>query len=208
MATSYWYGNAFTYALKHQWYVGGPDWSASPTYLSGALVVVGGTLYQCSSSNTNQTPPNATYWTSLGTTTATTGTGPSTSRGGITYLNDDIRVMLCTSSYTPSKDSHAYKGDVGSEVAGATGYSAGGASLASKTITGPTSGVVTFDAADLTWSGSTITARYAVIYDYDAGSQDANRPLLGYVDFGANVSSVSGNFTIQWDALGILRVTV
>jgi len=123
----------------------------------------------------------------------------------VDWGTDTIKVMLCTSTYVPSQTAHQYKSSITNEVAG-TGYTAGGATLASKTeaIAGQ---VKTFDAADTTWSTSTITARYAVIYDAQT-AVDATSPLLAYVDFGADVISSAGPFTITWDAAGILSITV
>jgi hypothetical protein len=124
----------------------------------------------------------------------------------IDFDTDTIKVMLCTSAYVPDQDAHVYKDvSVTSEVTG-TGYTAGGATLASKTIgyTAATN-IIALDAADVTWAASTITARYAVIYD---DSPASNKPLLAYVDFGADQSSNNGNFTITWDANGILKITV
>jgi hypothetical protein len=124
----------------------------------------------------------------------------------IDFDTDVIKVMLCTSAYVPDQDAHVYKDvSVTSEVTG-TGYTAGGATLASKTIgyTAATN-IIALDAADVTWAASTITARYAVIYD---DSPASSKPLLAYVDFGADQSSNNGNFTITWDANGILKVTV
>ena len=118
--------------------------------------------------------------------------------------SDTIKVMLCTSSYTPDQDTHDYKDDVTNEVSGA-GYTAGGATLGSVTVTYTAgSNTITFDAADTTWSSATITARYAVVYDDTA----TNDPLLLYVDFGADVTSTGGNFTITWNASGIATITV
>lgn len=124
----------------------------------------------------------------------------------IDYDTDTIKVMLCTSAYTPNQDTHVYLSDVTSEVTG-TGYTAGGAALASKTITytGATN-VIMLDAADVTWASSTITARYAVIYD-DTPATTATKPLLGYVDFGVDQTSIAGNFTITWDAAGLFTIT-
>lgn len=121
--------------------------------------------------------------------------------------SDTIKVMLCTSAYTPNQDTHQYKSSVTNEVAG-TGYTADGVTLGSPTVT-YTGGSKTFmfDAADSSWSNSTITARYAVVYDATPGS-DATRPLIAYVDFGADVSTTAGTFTITWDAAGIATVTV
>jgi hypothetical protein len=125
----------------------------------------------------------------------------------IDWDTDAIKVMLLSSAYTPNQDTHDYLDDVvASEVTG-TGYTAGGATLASKTLTYDSANNVTvLDAADVTWASSTITARYAVIYD-DAGATNAQKALIGYVDFGADQSSTNGNFTITWDATGIVRLT-
>jgi hypothetical protein len=125
----------------------------------------------------------------------------------VDFDSDTVKVMLVGSSYTPNQDTHVYKSDVTGEVTG-TGYTAGGATLASKTITyDAANNVIVLDAADTTWANSTITARYAVIYD-DAGASDAAKVLLGYVDFGADQSSTNGNFALTWDATGIFRITV
>lgn len=123
----------------------------------------------------------------------------------IDWDSDTIKVMLCTSSYTPDQDTHAYKDvSVTNEVTG-DGYTEGGATLASKTI-GYTAGtnVIKLDAADTVWAASTITARYAVIYDDTPAS---SKPLLGYVDFGEDEESASTDFTIQWSSDGVLKIT-
>lgn len=119
---------------------------------------------------------------------------------------DTLKVMLCTSSYTPDQDTHQYKSSITNEVSG-TGYTATGATLASVVVAYNTgTNVYNLDAADTVWSGSTITARYAVIYD-SSPATDATRPLLAYVDFGADVISSAGTFTITWDAAGIITWT-
>jgi hypothetical protein len=126
----------------------------------------------------------------------------------IDWDSDTIKVALVTSAYAPNQDTHDYFDDVvGSEVSG-TGYTSGGQALASKTITYDAANNVTvLDAADVTWPSSTITARYAVVYD-DAPATNSQKALIGYVDFGADQSSTNGNFTITWDATGIIRLLV
>lgn len=121
--------------------------------------------------------------------------------------SDTLKVMLCTSSYTPNQDTHQYKSDVTNEVSG-TGYTATGATLGSVTIT-YTAGtnVVMIDAADTSWTTSTITARTAVVYDSTPGS-DATRPLLCYQKSDADIISTAGTFTITWNAAGICTITV
>jgi hypothetical protein len=122
--------------------------------------------------------------------------------------SDTIKCALVTSSYTPNQDTHQYWSDVVANEATGTGYTAGGATLASKTITydGATN-KTTLDAADVSWASSTITARYAVVYDATPGT-DATRPLIAYVDFSSNQSSSSGTFTVTWSASGIATVTM
>lgn len=116
-----------------------------------------------------------------------------------------IKCMLCTSSYTPDQDTHESKADITNEVTG-TGYTAGGATLATKAVT-YSSRVTKFDADDVQWASSTITARYAVLYD-DTPAAAADKKLLLWVDFGADKSSENGTFKIQWAAGGIFTVTV
>lgn len=125
----------------------------------------------------------------------------------VDFDSDTIKCMLVGSAYTPNLDTHQFKSSVTNEVVG-TGYTAGGATLTSATIAynGATN-VLTLDAADTSWPTSTITARYAVIYD-STPATDATRPLLALVDFGADVSSSAGTFQITWDPAGIATVTV
>lgn len=121
--------------------------------------------------------------------------------------SDTIKVALVTSAYTFDQDAHDYFNDITNEVVG-TGYTAGGATLGSPTVayTGGTN-TLAFDGADVSWATSTLTARGAVVYDATPGTA-ATRPLLCYVDFGADVSTTAGTFQITWDAAGIATVTV
>ncbi|MEV0367492.1 hypothetical protein [Nocardia fusca] len=124
----------------------------------------------------------------------------------VDWDTDVIKVMLCTSTYSPDQDTHQYKSSVTNEVSG-TGYNAGGATLTTSapTYTAGTNTLV-LDAADVSWPNSTIVARYAVVYD-STPATDATRPLLGYVDFGQDVSTTAGTFSIVWDAAGILTIS-
>jgi hypothetical protein len=126
----------------------------------------------------------------------------------IDWDTDTIKVALLTNAYTPDQDAHNYLDDVVATEVSGTGYTAGGNTLANKTNTySAGTNTIVLDADDTTWSASTITARYAVIYDASPAT-NATRPLIGYVDFGSDQSSSNGNFTITWDATGIVRVTV
>jgi hypothetical protein len=61
--------------------------------------------------------------------------------------------------------------------------------------------------ASVSWAASTITARYGVLYD-STPATDATRPLIGLVDFGADVSTVATSFDVTWDPQGIMVVFV
>lgn len=124
--------------------------------------------------------------------------------GSIDLDTDTIKVMLVTSSYTPNQDTHEFKSDVTNEVTG-TGYTAGGATLSNKSVTQDnTDDEGVFDADDVTWSNSTITARGAVLYK--STGNDATSPLICYFDFGENKSSSNGDFSIQWNSEGIINL--
>ena len=126
----------------------------------------------------------------------------------VDYDSDTIKVALVSSAYTPNQDTHDYWDDVAANEVTGTGYTAGGLTLTSKTVTyDSANNVVVLDAADAVWSNSTITARYAVIYD-DSGATNAQKVLIGYLDFGSEQSSTNGAFTVTWDATGIARFTI
>jgi hypothetical protein len=126
------------------------------------------------------------------------------SNGGIDLDTDTIKVALVTSAYTPDQDAHEFFSSVTNEVVG-TGYTAGGATLAGKTVTQDNTGNTgVFDANDVTWSASTITARGAVIYK-STGVAGTSQ-LVAYIDFGADKVSTSGDFVITWSASGILTL--
>lgn len=125
----------------------------------------------------------------------------------IDWDSDTIKVSLHSATYTPDQDTHDYYNDVTNEVAG-TNYVAGGATLASKTTTytGATNKHV-LDAADTTWATSTITARTAVVYDAQTGVT-STEPLICYQQESADITSSGGDWTITWNASGIVEITV
>jgi hypothetical protein len=124
----------------------------------------------------------------------------------IDLLDDAIKCMLTTSTYVPDQDTHDYKNDVTNEVSG-TGYTATGVTLANDTLT-YTAGtnVLMYDADDAVWTGATITARVAVVYD-STPATDATRPLLCYQLSDADIISTAGEFRVAWAAAGIFTIT-
>lgn len=109
---------------------------------------------------------------------------------------DTIKIALLADTYTPNKD-HNVLADVSAHQISGTGYTAGGATLANVAVSqDDTNDRVKLDADDVVWSNSTLTARYAVIYDDTL----ANKDLIMLIDFGQNYSSTNGPFTISFHA--------
>lgn len=116
-------------------------------------------------------------------------------RGSIDYDTDTFKVMLTTSAYAENKDTHDFRDDVTNEVAG-TNYTAGG-NVVTVTVNLDTAN----DRLDVTlggttWTTSTITARKAVYYKSRGGASSADE-LIAVNDFGADVISVAGTFTLN-----------
>ena len=120
---------------------------------------------------------------------------------------DSMMIMLCTSTYAFNQDTHAYKSSVTNEIASGGGYTTAGQALTSVTFTYNTAtNTWSFGAANVTWASSTITARWAVIYD-NTPATDATRPLIAVVDFQVDKTSTGGPFTITW-ASGVINTIV
>lgn len=122
----------------------------------------------------------------------------------IDLVNDSIKVMLCTSVYAPNQDTHQFKSDVTNEVTG-TGYTAGGQALTGKALSYSATGhTETWTAANPSFPASTITARFAVFYQ-DTGTSTTSR-LIAYWDFGVDVASSGGAFTLTVAAGGLVAL--
>ncbi len=124
-------------------------------------------------------------------------------------IADDIKVQLHTNLYSPDQDAHAYKNPgLSAEVAAGGGYATGGVSLAGKTLTytGATNKIA-FSANNVTWAASTITARTAVVYN-NTPALDTAKGLVCYQQSDVDIISTNGNWTITWNASGIMEITV
>ena len=129
-------------------------------------------------------------------------------------LDAGIRAALVTSAYTPDQAVHDEWDDVSAnEVADGNGYSTHGKALTTINIT-KLGLEVRFDADDLVWTSSTITAKYLVIVK-DAnsdGSLAATDKLIGYFDLNtdsgsASVSSTAADLSLAMNASGLMRIT-
>ena len=115
-------------------------------------------------------------------------------RGAIYADTDSFNAMLVTSSYTPNKDTDLKRSAVTNEVSG-TGYTAGGVASVCTVTKDTANDKVTLSFAAVSWASSTITARALVIYKSRGGASSADE-LVCYVDFGSDVSSSGGTFSV------------
>lgn len=112
---------------------------------------------------------------------------------------DVIKVALLTSSHAFTAAHNTWSQVSANEISG-TGYTAGGATLASQTVT--QAATTKFDGDDTAWTSATFTAAHAVLYDDTLAGDD----LICSFDFGGDQSVSVGTFTIQWHANGIITL--
>jgi hypothetical protein len=115
---------------------------------------------------------------------------------------DELKVCLVT-GWTPDiTGSPVYSTISGNEESG-TGYTAGGEVLASQAVTqDDINNLAKFDASDVTWAGLDVgTPSHAILYD----NTTASKWLIAYWILGR--ASNGGNYTLQWNANGILTLT-
>ena len=116
-------------------------------------------------------------------------------KGAIDFDTDTFKAMLVTSSYTPNKDTHDKRDDITNEVAASGGYTAGGAACTVTVTKDTANDKVTISLGAVSWASSTITAAGCVYYKARGGASSADE-LVAYNDFGGNVSTTGGTFSI------------
>ena len=118
---------------------------------------------------------------------------------------DKFKLALYTSSATLNSATTSYT--TTQEVSASGAYTAGGGDLAGQN-TSVASGVAIVDFADLSFTGVTLTARGAMIYNTSSAVTNA---AVAVLDFGADKTATSGTFTIQFPAFttaaAILRIS-
>ena len=118
---------------------------------------------------------------------------------------DIFKIALYTSSATLNSSTTAFT--TSGEVSNTGTYASGGGALAGQN-TSIASGVAIVDFADLSFTGVTLTARGAMIYNTSSAVTNAAVAIL---DFGADKTATSGTFTIQFPAFttaaAILRIS-
>lgn len=114
--------------------------------------------------------------------------------GNVQPGSDTVYGMLCTSSFTPDKDTMSKRSDITNEVSG-TGYVAGGQAVALTVTQDNTNDREDIAFANNVWGGSTLTnVQWQVFYKHRGGLASADN-LYACVDFGTPVSTVAGTLT-------------
>lgn len=156
-----------------------PAWASGATYNEGDLVIpttANGHLYICTVGGTSG------------------GSEPSWPTIDGETVTDNAVTWECIGN-----------GDIAYYEISGTGYTAGGAEIANKTLELAGADTV-LDGDNLLWSSATLTTRYGIIYD-DTPSNVDEKKLLAYLDFESNKSASSADFEIQWNADGIFQTT-
>jgi hypothetical protein len=126
--------------------------------------------------------------------------------GGFNLTTDTIKVALLNSSHSDDPDTLEYFDDVSTNEISGTGYTAGGKTLSSKSVSQDnTNNLAKFDAADVEWDPLTASnIRYACVYKYTG--TNSTSPILCIIDFGSAYSPSGGLFKIIWGDNGIFRI--
>jgi len=117
------------------------------------------------------------------------------------WVSGPVKVALITTGFAFDQDAPESFNDLAASEATGTAYTAGGAEILNRSVVIDTSSNETRLMGDpVQWPNSSIGARGAVIY-INAGA----KPVLGYIDFIEDRTSVDGLFRLEWPTSGVLR---
>lgn len=126
----------------------------------------------------------------------------------INLVNDAIACTLHGVGYAPDQDVHQYVSSLSAELTTANGYTVGGQNLVNDTFTyTAATNVLMYDADDVVWPTTSITARTAVLSDRTPATA-ATQPLIAYQLSDVDIVSNNGEFRVAWAAAGIFTITV
>ena len=117
-----------------------------------------------------------------------------------------FKLALYTSAATIGADTTSYAVGIDGQVGDTGTYAAGGGALVTALVSvNGTTAFVDFD--DLSFTGVTLTARGALIYN----DTQAGDPSVCVLDFGGDKTATAGTFTIQFpaanDTQAIIRIS-
>ena len=121
--------------------------------------------------------------------------------------SDTYNLAMYTSQATLGASTENYT--TSNEVS-SSGYTAGGKALVNQGVK-VSSGVAITDFADLSFTGVTLTARGALVYNTTTDGGTGTTDAVCVLDFGGDKTATAGTFTIQFPAFttsaAILRIT-
>ena len=120
--------------------------------------------------------------------------------------SDTFKLAMYTSQATLGASTTNY---ATTEEVSSSGYTAGGKALVNQGVK-VSSGVAITSYADLSFTGVTLTARGALIYNTTTDGGTGTTDAVAVLDFGGDKTATSGTFTIQFPAFttsaAILRI--
>ena len=120
---------------------------------------------------------------------------------------DTFKLAMYVSTATLGASTTNYS--TAGEVSSPSGYAAGGKALVNSGVK-VSSGVAITNFSDLSFTGVTLTARGALIYNTTTDGGSATTEAVCVLDFGGDKTATSGTFTIQFPAFttsaAILRI--
>ena len=130
---------------------------------------------------------------------------------GFDFENNQIKVGILSSSYTPNIDSHEYWDDVSTREVSGTGYTAGGQILA-----GTSDGIDVYkdtindratveEVDDLVWSKLTVNSIRYVVFYHNTGTAGTST-LLFYLNLGKTYNLVNQDFSVLFQLTQLLRL--
>lgn len=124
--------------------------------------------------------------------------------GSVDLNSDTFKLTLHTNAWTPNQDTNDFYDDATNELATANGYTAGGVTLATPTLSyDSATQQVRWDVDDPSWTFTAAqTWRYAAIRKARGGAASADE-LIAYLDW-ATDQTVNGPYSIQIDPAGLL----
>jgi hypothetical protein len=119
---------------------------------------------------------------------------------------DTFKLALYTSAASIGADTTSYAVGIVGQVGDSGQYAAGGGTLVTALVSLMTT-VAFVDFDDLSFTGVTLTARGALIYN----DTEAGDPSVCVLDFGGDKTATAGTFTIQFpdanDTQAIIRIS-
>jgi hypothetical protein len=105
--------------------------------------------------------------------------------------SNTLKVILVSSSQNVSAGGPNTYASVTSQLANGNGYTTGGETLATVSVsTVDSSGVVDF--ADVSWSGATFSANGCIVYN----DSHSSKSIIAVYDFGGEKSATNGEFKL------------